>query len=63
MPINKKNTSRIRPDKASIEYTYSPSGTYIPNRYLPMISSQEFRFLNIDCKLDPVKVFNNGNRI
>ena len=58
MPINKKNTSRIRPDKdkASIEYTYLPSGKYIPNRHLPMTSSQGFRFLNIDCKLDPVKV-------
>ena len=56
MPINKKNTSRIRPDKASTEYTYSPSGKYIPNRHLPMTSLQGFRFLNIDCKLDPVKV-------
>ena len=39
MPINKKNTNRIRPDKASIEYTYSPRGKYIPNRHLPMTSS------------------------
>ena len=56
IPINKRNNSRIRPDKASTEYTYSPSGKYIPNRHLPTTSSQGIRFLNIDCKLDPVKV-------
>ena len=41
MPVNKINNSRIRPDKATTKYTYSPSDKYISNRHLPMTSSQE----------------------
>ena len=56
MPVNKRNTSQVHPDKIFTKYTYSPNGKYISNGHLPITSSQGIRFLNIDCKLDSVKV-------
>ena len=58
VPTRSGKTTRIRPEQAASEYTYSLNGKYIPNRHLLPSTGTGLKLLNLDCKLDAPKTLN-----